>query len=168
MDMFDYIKTLWDYNYWARDRIWPCIETISEEDFVRPFEYSMGSLQAQVVHVMWAEATWLTRFYDQPRPTFTAKDYPTLATIYEKWQLVESDWKVYLATLTNEALNHPLHITRQNGQTYRIQVFEALMHIVNHGTNHRAQILQIIHRYGGLTVEQDISFYVRERQTNSE
>jgi len=42
-------------------------------------------------------------------------------------------------------------------------VAETLLHVVNHGTDHRAQILAMLHGMGAPTVAQDLLFYMRSR-----
>ena len=39
---------------------------------------------------------------------------------------------------------------------------EVLLHMVNHGTDHRAQILARLHELGAETVEQDLMLYLWE------
>jgi uncharacterized damage-inducible protein DinB len=162
--MLQYTRTLWDYNYWAHHKLWNCIETISDSDFVKPVAYPVGSVHVQVVHVMWAEAVWYERIHHRSRPTFTADDYSTRPVIREKWDQIESHWRAYLARTTEDDLRRELEITPLRGQPYSCTVQEMLLHAVNHGTNHRAQILQLIDSHGGETFEQDLSSYYRERQ----
>jgi uncharacterized damage-inducible protein DinB len=49
---------------------------------------------------------------------------------------------------------------------YEHKIGEVLIHVVNHGTDHRAQMLRLIGDYGGQTFEQDIIFYLREKQAS--
>jgi uncharacterized damage-inducible protein DinB len=42
-------------------------------------------------------------------------------------------------------------------------VWQVLIHVVNHGTDHRAQILRILHDFGLKTTSQDFIFYVYDR-----
>ena len=163
--MMDFVHTLWNYNYWAHRKLWDCIQTITDDDFVKPVPYSIGSVHSQVVHVMWAEEVWYERVHGGIRPTFTAQDYPTRASIRHKWDQIEANWRVYLGNLTETELNRQIDVTPITGASYSLSVLEMLLHAVNHGTNHRAQILQIIHGYGGETFEQDLSFYYRHRQS---
>ncbi len=158
--MLQWTRTLWDYNYWAHRKLWNCIETISDSDFVKPVAYSVGSVHIQVVHVMWAEAVWYERIHNGHRPTFTAEDYPTRPLIRAKWDQIEAKWRAYLDHTTEDELRREIEIVPLRGQPYKCTVLEMLSHAVNHGTNHRAQILQLIHGYGGETFEQDLSFYI--------
>ncbi|MEL6525463.1 MAG: DinB family protein [Chloroflexota bacterium] len=161
-----HIQTLLNYNYWAHHQLFDCLETISETDFLADSDYSSGSMQVQLVHIMWAEATWYARLHDQPRPPFTAEDYPTLHEIKTKWQAIETDWRTYIASLSLSDLDTRYDITPYTGNPYHATVQEIIAHVVNHGTNHRAQILQHIHNAGGQTFEQDMSRYFRERNSS--
>jgi uncharacterized damage-inducible protein DinB len=38
-------------------------------------------------------------------------------------------------------------------------MLDSLMQILNHSTDHRAQILSLIHQLGGATIAQDLIFY---------
>src|SRR5688572_16570991 len=126
--MIDFVHTLWNYNYWSHHKLWNCIQTISDEDFVKPVAYSIGSVHVQVVHIMWAEEAWYERLHNGIRPTFTAKDYPTRSSIYEKWDQIESQWRVYLSNLTETELNRKIEINPVNGLAYTASVLEMLMH----------------------------------------
>jgi uncharacterized damage-inducible protein DinB len=39
-------------------------------------------------------------------------------------------------------------------------VWQVLLHVVNHGTDHRAQLLRLLHDLGVKTTSQDFIFYV--------
>src|SRR5262245_10531750 len=149
--MTDLVHTLWNYHYWANHQLWNCIQTISDEDFFKPVAYSVGSVHIQIVHMMWAEEVWYTRLQGGVRPTFTAPDYPTRPAIREKWDQIEANWRIYLEHLTENDLHRIMEVSPISGAPYTLSVLEMMLHAVNHGTNHRAQILQIVHGYGGET-----------------
>ncbi len=58
-------RRLIDYSYWAHRRVWDCIMKLSDEQFARPSDYSIGSLHAQVVHTMSSEDLWLRRIRNE-------------------------------------------------------------------------------------------------------
>jgi len=41
-------------------------------------------------------------------------------------------------------------------------VWQVLLHVINHGTDHRAQLLRTLHDLGATTSSQDYIFYVYE------
>lgn len=164
--MLDLIHSMWHYNYWAHHKLLVCVQTISEEDFNRPVAYSNGSVHVHLAHVMWAEAVWYARLNDETRPTFMPEDYPTLQLIREKWDSIEHKWLTYIKQLTTDDLARKIEVVPSTGNPYICSVSEILLHVVNHGTNHRSQVLQLSDSYGGQTFEHDISRYYRVRSSN--
>ncbi|MDQ7034849.1 MAG: DinB family protein [Anaerolineae bacterium] len=161
--MLDWIKTIWDYNYRAHHQMMDCVAQLSEADFKKEVEYSMGSVHRQVVHVMWAESVWFARINGLSRPEYTVDDYPTVQAIRKKWSDVEMQWQTYLDRLTEEELSASFDYVRGNDEETSSILRETLWHVVNHGTDHRAQILQLCHSYGAPTFEQDMFFYFQAR-----
>ena len=161
----DYIRTIWDYNYWGYYKILKSLATVSAEDFAKPIPYSIGSLNEQIVHVMWAEALWMSRIKGQPRPEFGASDYPTLDSVHEKWASIESDWRSFVTNLSESDLERKIESLQvKTGKIFYDALSQVVVHVVNHGTDHRAQMLRIIHDFGGETFEQDMIYYFREKQ----
>lgn len=138
--------------------------TVSTEDFERTIDYGIGSLHNHAVHTMWAEALWLSRIQEEPAVRWTASDYPTVESVVENWKIVESNWRAFVGDLTDDDLQKVFTANALSG-TYHHKIGEALIHVVNHSTDHRAQMLRLIGDYGGQTFEQDIIFYLREKQS---
>jgi uncharacterized damage-inducible protein DinB len=40
-----------------------------------------------------------------------------------------------------------------------LTIWQTLLHLVNHGTDHRAQVLRALHDFGAETFDQDLVFY---------
>lgn len=165
--MLDYIHTITAYSWWAQRKIWQCILTVSDEDFVRPIDYSVGSLHQQVVHVLWAEDVWYARIHALPRPDHSYLTLPTRQDVRAAWDDVEDRWQAYVAALTPLELERIVTFTRTSGEQVSLPVWQIIAHMVNHGTDHRGQMLRIIHDMGGETFEQDLFFYLREQHLQS-
>ncbi|MEQ8672201.1 MAG: DinB family protein [Aggregatilineales bacterium] len=162
--MLDWIRIAIDYNYWAQRKLLYCLSTVSGADFKKPVNYSIGSLHQQIVHVMWAEALWLARLQGETFTQFSHEDYPTLDDIREGWAGIEMQWRDYIADLTESDVMGEFEMRRTNGEAYVHRVRDVILHVVNHGTDHRAQMLELIHSYGGETFGQDMIFYLRQQQ----
>ena len=159
----EFVQMMFDYNYWAHRLVWGCVMSIDNAKFTEPIDYSWGSVHAQVVHTMSAEWIWLNRLRgDSPGAMFDLADYPDRAAVRGKWDQIEADFRSYLSGLTPEALGGAFTYTTTSGRRYTQPIAPVLMHVVNHGTDHRAQILAMLSQIGGDTVEQDMVFYLRE------
>ena len=153
-----------DYSYWAHRQVWGCVTELSDEQFTRPCDYSIGSVHEQVVHTMGAEWLWLQRVQGvTPDPFLSPDDYPTRESIRARWDQVEAGWRDFVAALRDDQLDQPMVYTSIHGQTRREQpLWEGLMQIINHATDHRAQTLAVIHQVGGRTLEQDFILFTWE------
>lgn len=160
----DNIHQLYDYNYWAHRRVWSCVIQLSDEQFKRPLDYSIGSIHAQVVHTMSAENVWFTRLRGaSPESMYAADDFPTFDSIRQQWDNIEADVRSYLSTLDESMLASDLHYSTTSGKSHATSVWGILMHVANHGTDHRAQTLAMLHQVGGPTIDQDLIRYLREQ-----
>jgi uncharacterized damage-inducible protein DinB len=162
----DYFRRLYDYNFWAHQRVWACVLELTDEQFSRPHNYSIGSMHAQLVHTMGAEWLWLERLHGTSHNALpTPAEFPTRDSIRTQWDKIESDWRTYLNTLNESQLTQKIDYQNLSGKQFSTPLFEILMHVANHGTDQRAQMLALLHHLGANTVEQDVIVYVREKPT---
>ena len=64
----------------------------------------------------------------------------------------------YLAELRDDMLfDTPIEEPEEDKD---LIVWQVLLHVVNHGTDHRAQLLRVLHDLGVQTTSQDYIFYV--------
>lgn len=161
------IKAIFDYNFWAFDRVWDCISQVSDEQFIEEFDYSSGSIRNIVVHIMSGNQNWMSRLQGTEMPQrLVFEDYDSLSKTKAKWDELQKEFLDHLnsidqdqldATVEWELLSQGLKSTSSRG--------EILLHLANHGTDHRAQILAILHHHFHVkTVEQDMIYYLAERK----
>lgn len=160
----DYLRMLFDYTYWAHRKVWGCVEMLTDAQFTQDLGYSWGSIRGQVVHVMSAETVWFSRIQGRS-PTALASEtgYPTRSSIRNAWDAVEAAMRAYLSALDDAMLQRDIVYRTTKGVEHRQPLFEILAHVANHGTDHRAQILAMLHQLGAPTLEQDMLHYFRER-----
>lgn len=161
----DLIRTMYDYNRWAHRLVWQSVMSLTDAQFIQPIDYSWGSIKGQIVHTMSAEWMWFTRLNGtSPESMFNPDDFPTREAIRARWDEIERDVvHAYVNTLDDTKLTSMFTYTTTSGMSHTQSVGEILLHIVNHGTDHRAQTLAMLHQIGAATVEQDFVFYLRER-----
>lgn len=160
--MQSYLQKLIDYNYWAHQRVWDCVLTLSEEQFTQTSDYSLGAVKSQMVHIMWAEEIWLNRIVGSNAPlTYQVQDFPNAASIQTHWAEVERRMREFVAKTNEDTLRQTMRYQNATGPQFQQSVFEILLHVVNHGTDHRAQILALLHQLGAQTVAQDMIAYLR-------
>lgn len=160
----DELSTLIAYNFWAHRRVWGCIEHLTDDQFVQDVGYSFGSVRNQVVHLINVDERWLARISGAELPDHIDPEaFPTRAAVRERWDMTEAKMRAYLATLRDADLSEVIEYDMPHrGGIKRNARWQILVHVVNHGTDHRAQILAMLHQLGASTTEQDLMFYLWE------
>jgi len=158
------IRTLHDYNFWTHRRVWACIEQLTDEQFTQHSDYSIGSIRNHVVHVMSVDERWFARLQGVEFPErLIPEAFPNRADVRAKWDTIEASMRAYLGRVTEAELSETIHydIPHRGGMMHDPR-WQILVHVVNHGTDHRAQILSLLHALGAPTTEQDLTFYLWE------
>lgn len=156
-------RHLYGYHFAENHKLWSCVTQLSFEQFTQPVNYSRGSVRDQVVHLMDVDEVWFSelRGVEPPEPLPSpAGDDRT--TIRAHWDQVEQMMRGYLAELRDEMLfTKPI---KEPEEDQNLIVWQVLLHVVNHGTDHRAQILRLLNDLGVKTTSQDYIFYVHDHQ----
>lgn len=162
------LLTLFDYNYWANERILRAVAQVSPADFVAPRSFSHGGLRGTLVHTLSAEWAWRTRCQEQVYPTalLAEADFPTFADLQTRWQQEETAMRGYIGNLSDEQINSPIFYKSLNGAPYEQLLWQLLVHVVNHGTQHRSEAAALLTELGHSPGDIDLIVYVREQAKN--
>lgn len=160
------LLTLYDYNYWANARILRAAAQVAHADFIAPRSFSHGGLRGTLVHALSAEWIWRTRFQEKVYPTklLAETDFPTFADLQARWQEEERAMRTYINSLEEEQINHPIFYRTTNGAPYEHLLWQMLIHVVNHGTQHRGEAAALLTECGHSPGDIDLIIYMREKQ----
>jgi uncharacterized damage-inducible protein DinB len=156
------MKTIFEYHFWAFERVWESICQISDEQFVEQIDYSTGSIRNIVAHIMSANRNWMGRLQDAELPRLTYEEFVSLSQTKAKWDELRTEFMDYLDSLTEEQLEETVNWELPaRGLKFRTSRWQILLHVANHATDHRAQVLAILHyHFHAKTVEQDMIFHI--------
>jgi uncharacterized damage-inducible protein DinB len=152
-------RHFYDYHFAENRRVWDsCIVPLSHEQFTQDVDYSHGSVRDQIVHLMSVDDVWFSglRRVEHPNP-FGPATFDDRKIIRAHWDSVERNMRDYLAELRDEML---VEKPFTEGEDKDLVLWQVLLHVANHGTDHRAQILRLLHDLGVKTTSQDYIFYV--------
>jgi uncharacterized damage-inducible protein DinB len=140
-------RHFYDYHFAENRKIWDRYVTpLSDEQFTQDVDYSHGSVRNQIVHIMSTDEAWLSglRGVENP-PPFNPADLDDRKSIRAHWDSVEKNMRDYLSTLRDDMLfEKPF----AEGEDKDLILWQVLLHVVNHGTDHRAQLLRLLNDLG--------------------
>lgn len=158
MPMLDLIQTMVEYDIVMTRRVWEAILGISDEHYVQEYPYSRGSIRNLMVHLASTERRWLAGLKNEPDVAhLKSEDYPGRQQGKDLFEGVAADLHAYAAGLNEAALEEK----PENIPATRVDV---LVHLVNHGTDHRSTVLEILNRIGASTFQQDFITWLWKRE----
>ncbi|MGN6565786.1 MAG: DinB family protein [Thermomicrobiales bacterium] len=156
------LLTIYEYHYWAMDRILDRTALVSGEQFVAPEPVPSGSLRGTLVHVLDAECSWQARWQGQEEAPLPREEaFPTPADLTARWRENEAAMRAYQATLDDADLDRAITYRSWNGQTYTHILWQMLVHVANHGTQHRGEAALLLTEYGHSPGDIDFTVYLR-------
>ena len=163
--MLEYLRFLYDYNYWANERILRAADKASDAQFVVPARFSWGGLRGTLVHTMGAEWIWRSRWQGvSPTASLRVEDYPTVTALRARWREEETKMRDLLATLSEAELMRVVNYSRISGGASAEPLWQLMAHLVNHGTQHRAEAAALVTEMGHSPGDIDLIVFARERQ----
>ena len=159
MSLDETVRTYIEYHLEMTHRVWESIHQLSEAQFVAEIPHSRGSVRNQMVHLATTDTRWIRGLQGEPgarQLKFDPANYPTIQSAEMLWEGVAKETLDYANHLTDAEL-----LTTPGGM--RGPTWQVLVHIANHGTDHRAQVLRLLHDFGAPTFDQDFIMYVWSR-----
>ncbi|MBZ5702205.1 MAG: DinB family protein [Acidobacteriia bacterium] len=158
------MRLLYEYNSWANHRLLDACAALTPEQFTRDLRSSFPSVRDTLTHIMGAEWIWDERFHGRFQATRpTGAQFPALADLRARWLTVEADLLQFVNGLTPADLARVHEFPNPNGDRQSLPLWQALQHLVNHGSYHRGQVTAFLRQLGAQGVALDLIRFYRER-----
>lgn len=158
------IRELYDYTFWAHARVLDATVQVSDEQFVATPLAGLGSLHSILTHTLGAERLWLRRWRgDSPSRMLQLGEVPTLAALRALWDESEQELRAFVAGLSGADLAQVIDYRNLAGKPLREQLGRMLLHLANHGTQHRSECAALLTAFGHSPGDLDLIVYLRQR-----
>jgi uncharacterized damage-inducible protein DinB len=150
------------YTGWASRKLVEAAANLTPEERTRAMGVSHESLQKTLAHIYFADSVWYTRTVDSARPVPNPKELPSMETFTAEWSALQSNWEKWAGGLSDADLERIAQYKLLDGTPYETPVWQILMHVVNHATLHRGQVMAMLRQLGTKPPPTDIIYYYRE------
>jgi uncharacterized damage-inducible protein DinB len=162
------ILLLYRYNRWANARILTAAEPASPEQFRAAASFPHGGLRGTLVHTLFAEWIWRQRWTGtSPTHRLKPEDFPTIETLRVRWAEEDSQLMEFVNHVTDQQLNQPFQYTDTAGRPFARILWQAMAHVVNHGTQHRSEAAAILTDLGHSPGDLDLILFLNELPSSS-
>ena len=157
------ILTLYKYNQWANAKILNAAANVTREQYLAPASFPHGGLRGTLVHTLSAEWIWRKRWEgESPASLLKPDEFPTFESLCTRWAEEEKRLMDFVGRLTDEKLNVTFNYTNTSGKPFTRILWQAMAHVVNHGTQHRTEAAAMLTELGHSPGDIDLIGFLSE------
>jgi len=157
------IQLFYEYNYWANGKILLASAGVTHDQFTAPASFPYGGLRGTLLHILDAEWGWRALFQSiKDASDLLPTDYPDLKSIEARWREEETAMRAYLAGLSDIDMENHLRYTTDEGLQRDRILWHCLVHVVNHGTQHRSEAAALLTDFGHSPGDLDFTVFLNE------
>jgi uncharacterized damage-inducible protein DinB len=145
------------YSTWASQKLLEAAARLDPDDLNRNTGVSHASILGTLAHIQFADWIWYTRLVEPME-----KPAGTLEALQKSWREIHSRWEAWADQLTDASLERVAEYKMTDGSANRTPVWQCVLHVVNHATLHRGQVMAMIRQLGQEPPHTDLIYYYRD------
>ncbi len=151
-----------EYHAWATQKTLDSVEPLSIEELNRDMRTSHSSVFGTLNHGYQADALWLQRLQGNGDAKLDSiAPAPDLKTLRHLWSRLQGDFIAWAGGVSDGDWNRVIDYRFLSGAQASSAIYENVLHVVNHGTYHRGQIVTMLRQLGASPAPTDFIHYVR-------
>ena len=147
--MKEILVQLSTYNTWANGQLLQVILSLPEEKQNQKLTGSFESLFQTVLHMLSAESIWWQRMKLQERIIIPAETFRgTMKELAEELLRLDRQWQEWVFASQEHVFGHVFQYKNLKREQFKQPLFQMLLHLFNHNTYHRGQIVTQLRQVG--------------------
>jgi uncharacterized damage-inducible protein DinB len=136
------------HNIWATKLLTDTIKLLSEDNYTKEITSSFPSLYKTIQHMWLAEEIWWKRHKLVENIVIESEKFEgSFTELVNHLTKQSQQWKQWIDGCTEAQLQHVFAYIRQKEQ-YKLPTYQMLLHIFNHATYHRGQLVTMLRNLG--------------------
>jgi uncharacterized damage-inducible protein DinB len=149
MKMKELLKQYATYNIWSSQKIMDILVNLPEEQHVALLPSSFGSLYKTALHMWDAESIWWQRMKLHERITRPSDNFKgTMKDVSNGLINQSKQWEEWVANASELSIEHVFQYQTNDGQQFKQPIWQMLLHVFNHGSYHRGQLISMLRQLG--------------------
>jgi len=133
------------YHLWASQLLIERIEKLPEELLTQKVPSSFGGLHATLLHMWDAEAIWWQRMKLLEQITIPSEGFTGNTSEVIKGLMNQSkQWHEWIINAQEHMFDHEFIYQNSKKESFKQPIYQMLLHLFNHGTYHRGQLVNIL------------------------
>lgn len=136
------------YNVWANQRIADLIVAQPAEVVCQVVVSSFASVVETMYHLWYAESVWWQRIKLAENVQPPQVDKTNVSEVLEGLLKQSKLWEEWVHKSTEAMLQHEFVYRNSKKEQFKQPVYQVLLHLFNHQTYHRGQIVTLLRQLG--------------------
>lgn len=145
------------YSGWASKRLLDAALKMEPEAAAKDMGSSHKGVLDTLNHIHMADRAWLYRVLGD------TMEQPKEALEIE-WPKIQERWKQWAEALKDEEMTRAIGYKDMKGNFHVSPIWQIVLHLVNHATLHRGQVMAMMRQAGVAPPSTDLIFYYREQK----
>ena len=147
--MKELLRQYASHTVWANQKLTDVVLSLSEELQTKHVTSSFNSLHLTIVHMWSADSIWWQRMKMQehinvPMETFKGNTKDAVFNLLQQGK----QWEEWVNGASDLALDHTFQYYNNKRELFKQPMWQTLMHLFNHATYHRGQLVTILRQLG--------------------
>jgi uncharacterized damage-inducible protein DinB len=156
------VKLQLEYNLWAMRTLLSYLRAQETGISEKPVDSSFSGIRNTLLHITDAEVIWLSRLEGNPVSDWPSKTFSgNEEELYALSESVSERLFSFVSAQSDDFGMKKIAYTNMKGDRFENSVLQILLHLINHGSFHRGQIITMLRQLGvsGIPSTDMITFY---------
>lgn len=164
MNICTLLRAQLEYSAWASRKLVEAAAQLSPGQLTRDFGTADRSVLGTLVHVFAADRVWLGRIHGNPPTTFLNPEADMHLTVLQNdWPVLHQRWREWAESIDDETAASKMAYSDLKGNSCETPLWQNVLHVVNHATHHRGQVVGFMRTMGQTPPWIDLIAYFRTR-----
>jgi uncharacterized damage-inducible protein DinB len=137
------------YNLWANSLLLQAAELLTEEQKQQPLPGSFPGVYRTFLHLLDAESIWWQRMKLQERIIVPGESFTgSMSELGQAIEKQDRQWNQWVSESPDHMFDHVFQYQNSRREQFKQPIWEMLMHLFNHSTYHRGQLVTMFRELG--------------------
>lgn len=149
------------YHRWASRELLEAVKQLDREKLSLDRNTSFKTIPQTLLHIYQADQIWFSRLSGSASSFAELSKDADLPALAARWGDLLDSYVTWAEALKLEDWESAVHYKTSQGKDFSNPIWQIVLHVVNHGTAHRAQVVSMVRQSGAAPPNLDLIYHYR-------